>query len=442
MTRLVPMSDTGIARLGKALRIWMAAGLVFVLTAGLHHPAFAACYIVNHDFCHYMVGTGTTSATGGPHKVPGDTPPPPGSGTEQVIKTHFYEMRDKLEKWMYNDFADMITGAMKKQSQQLTQSQMQSSTASSAKTDALVANRQALDIGMAHSAVAQDLMPDVALCRDSSAVRTLVGVEAAAEGTQNTAANRMATYHSYTAGSTAARGEGWEKQARIATAVNRYIDPRDHGGAVKGMGVTDQGGEKNLNADMDFAATLGQPMTVETTRGGMDDVMALSKNLYGNDMFYDINPKRLDSQLFDLRQIQAKRNVLLNSFMAQVGLKAKGHTDVTPQTLAAFQKLGLPQAVIDRDLKGRPSYYALMDVITKRQYQDANFYTNLIKNPAAQDRTSTTAAAFANMQMRDMTQSLQRQETLYAMLLELRLLKRQAVLGAQNDRARAEDEPK
>lgn len=128
--------------------------------------------------------------------------------------------------------------------------------------------------------------------------------------------------------------------------------------------------------------------------------------------------------------------------MAQVGLKAKSQNDVTPQTLAAFQKLGVPQSVIDRDLKGRPSYYALMEVITKRQYQDANFYAGLIKNPAAQDRTSATMAAFTNMQMRDMVQSLQRQEMLYAMLLELRILKRQAIVTAQGDRARAEDEPK
>ncbi len=416
--------------------LFCVLGLVFVPSL-----AQAACPIQNQDMCHYMLAPTSSTTTPGPHKVPGDLPPLPGTGTEQIIKTYFYQVRDQLEEWMYNDFADMIINAMKKQSQQVTQNQQQSAIASSAKTDAAVANDQALQIGMAHSAVAQELMPDAALCRDASAVRTLVGVEAAADDTQNTAADRMATYHSYAAGSSAARGEGWEKEARIATARNLYIDPRDQGGAVKGMGVT-EGGQKRINNDMDTGRMLLQPLTVETTRGGMDDLMALSKNLYGNEVFYDINPSRLNTQLFDLRQIQAKRNVLLNSFMAQVGLKAKSQNDVTPQTLAAFQKLGVPQSVIDRDLKGRPSYYALMEVITKRQYQDANFYAGLIKNPAAQDRTSATMAAFTNMQMRDMVQSLQRQEMLYAMLLELRILKRQAIVTAQGDRARAEDEPK
>lgn len=418
-------------------------GLLICAVCGLAPlSAHAACSIVSHDMCHYMLAPTSSTSQPGPHKVPGDLPPAPGTGTEQVIKTYFYNTRDALEKWMYNDFADMIIKSMQKQSQQVTLNQKEAVIASGAKEDAVTANNHTRLHALSQSDKALSLTPDAALCRDASAVRTLVGVEAAATATQNEAAERLTAYHSYTAGSSAARGEGWEKEARINTARNLYIDPRDHGGAVQGMDVTEGGGQKRINNDLDFARMVGQPLTVDTTRGGMDDLMALSQNLYGNEMFYDINPDRLNAQLFDLRQIQAKRNVLLNSFMAQVGLKAKGHSDVTPQTIAAFQQLGLPQAVIDRDLKGRPSYYALMEVITKRQYQDANFYAGLIKNPAAQDRSAATMRAFTNMQMRDMVQSLQRQEVLYAMLLELRLLKRQEIVKAQNSRARAEDEPK
>ncbi len=384
------------------------------------------------------------------YKISGDNPPTPGSGTEQHIKTKFYNERDDLEDWMYHDFADMIIEALQQKSQQLTVSDQNATTSRASRTDAEIANDAAQETAEDQAEVATEMAPRTNLCVATGATVELASSEEGGQRTQAAAAEATTRYHSYGGGGAAPRGEGWEKQERLKSCKDTYCNPDDFRGAVGvALGIT-AGGNRRVDNDIDVNRTLIEPLTLDIMPGNTSDssspafrdIMEMSKNLYGNEMFYDLTPQRLDRDLFDIRQIQAKRNVLLESFMAQVGLKSKGLNPVSAQTTAVFERLGLPDEVIQRDLKGQPSYYALMDVVTRKLYQDADYYVQLVDDPAANDRIMASGKAFQNMLSRDMAATLQRQEILYSMLLELKTLKAQRRQGAAATTAGQTETPK
>lgn len=431
-------------------RILGALALACALSAVLAMPISSAradtCAVAALDKLHHNAIGSIPKTKTKDYKVKGDNPPAPGTGTEQAIKTHFYNKRDQLEEWMYNDFADMIIEALQKKSQQVTENRRQETNANSTIADAETAQEKGRETGDAQADNARRFQPDPQLCAAASGAINLAAADNAGEETADAANSQITAYHSYSGGSATARGQGWEKEARMKSCVDTYCDPSDHSGNVQALGIPKSGSGRRINADIDYATTLGIPLTLdataEATSTGTQDVLEMSKNLYGTDMFYNITPQRLNTDLFDIRQIQAKRNVLLNSFMSQVGMKAKGAQAVTPQTTAAFKALGLSDEVIERDLKGQPSYHALMEVLTKKMYQDGNFYINLIKQPEALDRTNASMTAIANMQTRDIYATLKRQELLYGLLLEVKLLKSQRRQTAVSATAQSAEEPK
>ncbi|MGH1456391.1 MAG: hypothetical protein ACRBDI_06390 [Alphaproteobacteria bacterium] len=73
---------------------------------------------------------------------------------------------------------------------------------------------------------------------------------------------------------------------------------------------------------------------------------------------------------------------------------------------------------IDRMLGERPSYYAQMEVLTKKIYQNPNFYTNLYDKPANVERIGASIDAITLMNQRDRFESMLRQEMLSAVLVE------------------------
>ncbi len=78
---------------------------------------------------------------------------------------------------------------------------------------------------------------------------------------------------------------------------------------------------------------------------------------------------------------------------------------------------------IDDILGERPSYYAQMEVLTKKIYQHPNFYTNLYDKPANVDRIGASIDAISLMNQRDRFESLLRREMLTSLLVEEGLAK-------------------
>ncbi len=79
---------------------------------------------------------------------------------------------------------------------------------------------------------------------------------------------------------------------------------------------------------------------------------------------------------------------------------------------------GLAVSDIDKYLGERPSYYAQMEVLTKKVYQDPKFYINLYDKPANVKRIGAAMDAILLMNQRDRFESLLRREMIAATLIE------------------------
>lgn len=85
---------------------------------------------------------------------------------------------------------------------------------------------------------------------------------------------------------------------------------------------------------------------------------------------------------------------------------------------------------IDDILGVRPSYYAQMEVLTKKIYQHPNFYLNLYDKPANVERIGASITAISLMNQRDRFESLLRREMLTSVLLEEEISKHADTVNA------------
>ena len=212
-----------------------------------------------------------------------------------------------------------------------------------------------------------------------------------------------------------------------------------------------------------------------------EDVIALAKNLYMPEVFIkpDENSIKEDLRIhYRSRSYAAKLAVAHNSFINIIGMKSEApegqkgrdasalpnlptnmqidttHPNVrvppisTPPTTgldedagwaymkALFREFGISaidmnndgntndpddlsvEEQIDKMLGKRPSYYAQMEVLTKKIYQNPTFYTNLYDKPANVKRIGAAIDAISLMSLRDRYNSELRQEMLAATLVE------------------------
>ncbi|MGN7437362.1 MAG: hypothetical protein ACTHOO_01865 [Alcanivorax sp.] len=234
-----------------------------------------------------------------------------------------------------------------------------------------------------------------------------------------------------------------------------------------------------LNKDVDYTRTLAVPLTLDvdftdaTATGDEEDVIALVKNLYfpSNFDISDIESVEKDPRgHYASRSYAAKMGVAHNTFINIVGMKARAPEgqattatasappppsfgDSTPPTTrpaptalaedagwaymkALLREFGLQpidmngngsttdsadmtiEDQIDEILGERPSYYAQMEVLTKKIYQSPNFYTNLYDKPANVKRIGASLDAITIMHQRDRFESLLRREMLTSVLVE------------------------
>jgi len=131
-------------------------------------------------------------------------------------------------------------------------------------------------------------------------------------------------------------------------------------------------------------------------------------------------------------RIIALKSMAHNSYTNIAALKARSVPPPTGGTPAlepgwTFMKtmmrdFGITDDEIEQLIGVQPSYWAQMDILTKKIYQHPNFYTNLYSKPVNVDRMSVTLDAIKLMQMRDYYNSAQRREMLNSALLETELI--------------------
>ena len=306
----------------------------------------------------------------------------------------------------------------------------------------------------------KDYHPSVGMCEFGSGVKSLAATERKGEYNAVLMAQRSqdrALGNAYTAAST---GKAADKEARIRQFREKFCDPADNDNGLGYMCDWEQDNDlkgnigasdaDRMNKDIDFVRTVDAPWTIDVDftdsvlTDHEEEVLALSSNLYGHDVFARPPPgslKNLTGRItpaqkfyMDSRALIAKRSVAENSFNAITAMKSKGTAGSMEYLRAILAEiLEDPDAASlllgDPGTSGgsyEPSYYAQMEVLTKKIYQNPDFYTNLYDTPANVERKNVAMQATALMQKFDLFKSYLRKEASLSMLLEL------AVIDLQN----------
>lgn len=196
-----------------------------------------------------------------------------------------------------------------------------------------------------------------------------------------------------------------------------------------------------FNRDVDFTRVFDVPLTLDvnysdSTLTDQEEMMiALFQNLslrdpdYGMESGQSLKKQRKTDDFQDLNQILAVRQLVGNTFANQVAMKSKGNGASSSYMQKVLTKLGLTSAESKKLIGDQPSYYAQMEVLTKKLYQDPAFFANLYDTPENVDRQKVAMMAVSLMQERDLLDSLKRKELLLSGLLELKVSHKGAKLN-------------
>jgi hypothetical protein len=86
---------------------------------------------------------------------------------------------------------------------------------------------------------------------------------------------------------------------------------------------------------------------------------------------------------------------------------------------ALLQEMGAAPADIEELMGENPSYYAQMEILTKKIYQNPEFIINLYDKPANVKRIRAAGQAIKTMQDRDIHEALERRMMLISALKAL-----------------------
>ncbi len=259
-------------------------------------------------------------------------------------------------------------------------------------------------------------------------------------------------------GTSSAQADVGDKTGRWHQFVNTFCDKKDNGwdgpgtgleracdhdGSGAGMmfGATDR---SRINSDIDYTRMIEVPRTINVNFANMTtptpdekSILAMSSNLYGNmipsrtigyDRMKSYSAAR--SLYMDQRTIIARRGVAQNSFNAIVAMKSAGTSNATvgartASYMASILKELMPGGTTDDEIFGilgeNPSYYAQLEVLSKKIYQNPKFFAKLYDTPANVARKSVAMKAIELMLDRALFESELRQEMLLSVMLSSEL---------------------
>ena len=227
-----------------------------------------------------------------------------------------------------------------------------------------------------------------------------------------------------------------DRLSRVRQFISTFCNPEDNASGLRllcGIG----GNPQQQNMDVDYTSALENKLTlnIDMTTGGAgnltqdeENILALNANLFANDTNTPMPFRTLadgrgnlrDAMNYHIgqRSIAAKRSVAQNSFSSIAAMRANGSGENAPFLKAAIHELGVNIADINPYLGANPSYFAQMEVLTKKLYQNPNFYADLYDKPVNIERKGVAMQAIGIMQDRDIYDSLLRSEAVLATLLE------------------------
>ncbi len=369
-----------------------------------------------------------------------------------LIETYISNAFERYRDWQMEVFFEQnLLPAMMLMTQQLTAVGMQQMLAVGTIMDAKTQlETQRLMQEMKLRAI-KDYQPSQNFCWFGTNARSLMASETRAKFNSSAYSQLAMRRHLGTQNALGAESGESDLQGRwrhfaIQNCVrtNNAWDPDNPtiSGLQPACGTTGIYGER-ANADIAYGRVIDQARTINLnlTNGGLaplgqdrareNDLIMLARNLYGHKVLRRNIPAlhQEASQIayLDLRAVAAKRNVAENSFAAILGLKSNGSAvsggsappPNTQQYMASIMRdLGINNIDEIEQLMGDdPSYYAQLEILAKRIFQDANFYAGLYDKPQNVERTAVALRAIELMLDRAMYESRLRQEMVSSVLL-------------------------
>lgn len=303
----------------------------------------------------------------------------------------------------------------------------------------------------------KDYQPSEGLCAVGTMTRSLAASQRRADLTQVALANRMNERQLLSGDILTRESTESDFWSRIKKFRASFCNPKDNG---NGLGNLCKGGgtdKTRFNRDIDFTASVDMPLTLDVDfnqaakTADEENIFALSANLYAHEPMPPVNLSELVTdngdpaegalKVMDVRALAAKRSVAQNSFAAIVGQRAQGNEEVSPFLYSALKEMS-NEAISDEEIKkylgDKPSYFAQMEMLTKKVYQHPGFYTDLYDKSANVLRKEAAMQAVNLMQKRDIYRSLLRSESIFSVILETSLIDAQE--NIQNEIKRLDQE--
>jgi hypothetical protein len=286
----------------------------------------------------------------------------------------------------------------------------------------------------------KDLHPSIQMCMFGTSVRSLASSDLRGQANTKMLDQIMEKRELLTRSTISAGGIKSDYIGRIDQFRNVFCDLDEMNQQVNDLCDGTAGPLSRQTQDVDFASAVGLPFTIDVNFADAahtdreKDIIALSRNLYAPTTF-DFMPEEVMNEttalttFMETRSVHAMRSVARYSFANIVGLKSEGDDgniyESAPFIKAIVSELGIPDAEINNFLGENPSYYAQMEVLTKKMYQSPEFYTNLYDKPQNVKRIGVAIQAMELMQNRDRYEAALRREMLVAMMAELKIRKYQ-----------------
>ena len=315
----------------------------------------------------------------------------------------------------------------------------------------------------------KDYHPSEGMCTFGTNVRSLAASDRNVDLSAMAISNRVLQRELLSGAGTGGGGATSDYLSRIAQFRTLYCDQRDNGQGLSLLCPDASTQPNRRNNDINFTSVFETPLTLQldfTAEGDTDhaanthastvsvdeeDLFALGANLYAHNVAPTIPPAFLSNEAgipnpegvnhyMNIRSIAAKRSVARNSFASIAAMKSQGEAEVQPYLYAIMREMGLSEAQVPQYLGTRPSYYAQMEILTKKLYQNPAFYSELYDKPANVSRKLVSMQAIDLMQRRDIYRSMLRSEAILSVMLETALGEQQEKVSNEINRLDADGE--
>ncbi|MGH1398082.1 MAG: hypothetical protein ACRBCT_02600 [Alphaproteobacteria bacterium] len=374
------------------------------------------------------------------------------------VNSHTSEKFTEHREWILEDFfKDQVLPALMLFTEQMSAAAMHQTFAIGTFLDAKHQLETQRLLQELQTEAHKDYQPSEDFCYFGTNVRSLAASEQKAKANALYLSRRQMARQLGQNNIAGAQGRGDDKAGRWREFTESFCDPQDNnwfaGAGSNGLELACGAGASNptyTNADIDYTRlvenartiTLDDPPADLTMTAGLGispirrAVFALSNNLYGHNVLKreglsaeNLQGKKLQGEYLALRSVAAKRSVAENSFNAIVGIKSAGTATYnsavdagTYQFLGSILKeVGIPEAEIDNMIGRKPSYYAQLELLAKKIYQNPDFYADLYDKPANVKRKRVALQAIELMLDRAIYESQVRQELATSVLLSARL---------------------